>query len=351
MSRIARNRPVVFVEEPILMGNPDYRPFLGIRREGENLTVIQPHALPQEELPPTISAQNQAIVNEMLAWMLPRLGFENVVRWHYTPLTLHLRDAVPYHTTVYDCMDELSAFKNAPPEIVENERTLLGEADLVFTGGRSMYLNKRQHNPNTHRFDSGVDVEHFQQATLAATPVPDDIAPISGPILGYYGVIDERMDWEALTALADTDPTWQVVMIGPVVKIDPADLPQRPNIHYLGARLYPDLPRYLKAFDVAMIPFADNDATRYLSPTKTLEYFAGHKPVVSSPVEDVVVNYGEIVRIARSPQEWVQAVRETLNSDDPARLQAGLQQAQEKTWDAIAAEMERLIDEAAAAKR
>src|SRR5439155_12590377 len=180
---------------------------------------------------------------------------------------------------------------------------------------------------NIYRFDSGVDVDHFQQATLPDTLIPDDADELPHPIIGYYGVIDERMDLEAIRLMAEREPGWQILLIGPVTKIDPASLPQAPNIHYTGQRRYEDLPGYLKAFDVCLVPFADNEATRYLSPTKTLEYFAGMRPVVSSPVQDVVEHYAEIVRIARSPEEYITQVRAALTQDNRARLRQGLEHA------------------------
>jgi glycosyltransferase involved in cell wall biosynthesis len=222
---------------------------------------------------------------------------------------------------------------------------LMRQADVVFTGGRSMYENKRAYHSNIYRFDSGVDVEHFQKASLPETRVPDDADELPHPIIGYYGVIDERMDLEAIGLMAQREPSWQLLLIGPVTKIDAATLPQGPNIHYTGQRSYEDLPGYLKAFDVCLIPFADNEATRFLSPTKTLEYFAGLRPIVSSPVADVVEHYGDLVRIARSPEEFLSQVRAALTQDNRERLREGLERAREHTWDSIVAQMSDLVEQ------
>jgi glycosyltransferase involved in cell wall biosynthesis len=273
-------------------------------------------------------------------------GFSSAVRWHYAPMATYLGDLAEDHLVIYDCMDELSAFKGAPAELVERERELMSEAALMFTGGLSMWQNKSRSHENCHRFDSGVDVEHFSQATDEATQIPEDARELPHPVLGYYGVIDERMDYDAIRALSDAFPEGTVLLIGPITKVDPAELPRADNIVYLGQRGYEDLPRYLKAFDVALVPFADNPATRYLSPTKTLEYFAGLKPVVSSPVKDVVENYADIVRIARSPEEYVAEVRAALAEDNTERARKGLEKAREKTWDAIVERMEALMAEA-----
>jgi glycosyltransferase involved in cell wall biosynthesis len=216
----------------------------------------------------------------------------------------------------------------------------------VFTGGRSIFEAKRAHHSNIYRFDSGVDVEHFRKATLPDTLVPDDADELPHPIIGYYGVIDERIDYEALEYLARRHPDWSLLMVGPVTKVREEDLPKAPNIHYTGQRSYQELPRYLKAFDVALVLFAINPATRFLSPTKTLEYFAGLKPVVSSPITDVVENYADIVRLARSPQEYDHAIKAALTEGNSDRLRQGLERARAHTWDAIATQMSEILDAA-----
>jgi glycosyltransferase involved in cell wall biosynthesis len=318
---------------------------LETRVEPPNITVVQPFLPPQEEFLPSVSPENKRLNRGLVEEFLRRAGFQHVVRWHYAPMAVYLAGASSERAVVYDCMDELSAFKGAPPELIEREQELMRQADVMFTGGRSMHENKRVHHSNIYRFDSGVDVAHFQKATLPDTLVPDDADELPHPVIGYYGVIDERMDLEAIRLMARQEPGWQLLLIGPVTKIDESVLPQAPNIHYTGQRSYEDLPGYLKAFDVCLIPFADNDATRYLSPTKTLEYFAGTKPIVSSPISDVVEHYGDLVRIARSPEEWVSQVRAALREDNRERLRKGLQQARAHTWDSIVAQMSDLVDQ------
>ena len=210
---------------------------------------------------------------------------------------------------VYDCMDELANFKFAPADLKAREAELMRRADVVFTGGPSMYQARKDKHPNVHQFNSGVDTAHFAKAQDAATVVPPDMAELAHPVLLYYGVIDERMGWENLAAVCDAHPEWNVLMVGPLAKISEEDLLQRPNLHYTGQRSYDDLPGYLKGCDVAMVPFALSDATRYLSPTKTLEYFAARRPVVSTPIQDIVDNYADAARIAHTPQEFVEACR------------------------------------------
>ena len=343
LSRMAQRRPIVFVEEPVFM--EDREPWLAVR-EANGVTVAQPHVPPQAEHLPSVSPSNQEIVRRLVGPFLKENRFTGGIRWHYAPMAIYMRDLCDSPTVAYDCMDELSAFRGAPPALVDCERKLMAEADVMFTGGLSMWQNKKQHHGNCHRFDSGVDVEHFQKATLPQTEVPEIARNLPGPVIGYYGVIDERMDYDAVRALSAAYPNGTLLLVGPITKVDPAELPQAENIVYAGQQSYDMLPRFLKAFDVALVPFADNEATRYLSPTKTLEYFAGLKPVVSSPVHDVVQNYADIVRLARSPREYVDAVRAALTEDNSDRARRGLEKAGEKTWDAIVAQMEDLLEEA-----
>jgi glycosyltransferase involved in cell wall biosynthesis len=229
---------------------------------------------------------------ELLDGLLGKIRPEKLIAWYYTPFALTFSRHLVPDLCVYDNMDELSAFRGAPPELVVLERELFLKADVVFTGGYSLYEAKRRRHHNIHPFPSSIEVSHFATARRSMTGPPDQ-ARIGGPRLGFFGVIDERMDLDLVAGIADSRPSWQLVMIGPVVKIDPAALPLRPNLHWMGPRDYRELPAYLAGWDVALMPFAINEATRFISPTKTPEYLAGGVPVVSTPISDVVRPYGE----------------------------------------------------------
>jgi len=346
VSRLARRRPVYFVEEPILLPQEWLRPFLAVRPEEQGrVVVLQPHLAPQEEPLPRVSAPNRERAKELLGHYFDSIGLRTAIRWHYSPMALYLREVLPGHTVVYDCMDELAAFRGAPPELPALERELLREAALVFTGRRSLYLQKRALHRNCHRLDSGVDVDHFARALRPDTPVPPAVAMLPRPILGFYGVLDERLDFDTIRALAAADPQWQIVLVGPVTKISPDSLPRAANLHYPGPAAYDELPGYVKAFDVCLIPFAQSEATRFLSPTKTLEYLAAGKPVVSSPIPDVIENYGEIVWIAESPAAFVAAVRRALAGPHPDRRARGFACARANTWDRVAEAVEARLAE------
>ena len=237
---------------------------------------------------------------------LDGLRREQTIAWYYTPLALRMGRQLQADLTVYDCMDELSAFKSAPPELKSAEAELFGLADIVFTGGRSLYESKRRRHRNIHCYPSSVDTAHFLKAR-AGLADPADQMSIPHPRLGFFGVIDERFDIELLARAAELRPDWSFVMIGPVVKIDPQTLPRRSNIHWLGGKQYADLPQYLASWDLGIMPFALNEATRFISPTKTPEFLATGLPIVSTPITDVVHPYGKLglVQIAADPETFV----------------------------------------------
>jgi UDP-galactopyranose mutase len=271
-----------------------------------------------------------------------------LVLWLYTPVVRNFIDILQPDLVVYDVMDELSAFKFAPASIRQQEQELLQRADLVFTGGPSLYESRKDRHPDVHLFPSGVEQQHFAQALREDLPVPADVRDLEHPVIGFYGVIDERIDLQLLTEVAQLRPEWNWVMVGPILKLEEHDLPRLPNIHYPGKQEYRELPAYLKAFDVAMMPFALNESTRFISPTKTLEYMAAHKPIVSTPIRDVISLYGEVVRLASSAEEFVAQVEAALNEQPSAREERVRKEnalLHRYEWDTIAGEMRQLIQD------
>jgi UDP-galactopyranose mutase len=345
LSRCARSRRVFFVEEPIFDGGPAR---LDVTPRMDGLQVVVPH------LPDGLA--DAAVADEQRRLLDGLFGAHDIRRyalWYYTPMALAFSRHLDPAVTVYDCMDELSAFAFAPPALREHEAELLARADLVFTGGHSLYEAKRHQHPRAYPFPSSVDVKHFGQARLGPDD-PSDQAGIPHPRLGYFGVVDERLDLDLIGGLAARRPEWHLVILGPVAKIDEACLPTAPNIHYLGPKAYGDLPSYVAHWDVALLPFAINEATRYISPTKTPEYLAAGRPAVSTPIRDVVQPYGEqgLVRIADGVDELVAAVEATLaehRSDGDARrswMRAVDSLLGDMSWDRTWGDMETLIGEA-----
>jgi glycosyltransferase involved in cell wall biosynthesis len=279
--------------------------------------------------------------------------FQNAVQWFYDPMTVRaFAGQMGEIATVYDCMDEYSKFSEAHPELTRREVELLARADVVFTGGRKLYDAKRRHNRNCHFYGCGVDFEHFGRARDARTSVPHDLKRTKKQAaLGFFGVVDERMDYELIAKLADANSQWCVVMIGPVLKVQEHSLPRRTNLHWLGSRDYSQLPAYCKGFDLCLMPFALNEATEYINPTKALEYMATGRTVVSSKVPDVVSNFSEVVKIASSHNEFISLCHQAIADPDHAAIERGLKMAADSTWDHIVEQMERHINEALAKKR
>jgi glycosyltransferase involved in cell wall biosynthesis len=336
LTRCAATRRVFYVEEPSYDAST---PQLEVRVEQSGVHVVVPH-LPEAER----ETEGVAAQRVLLRQLCEHYAIQRHVTWFYTPMALPVAEELRPDACIYDCMDELSAFKGAPKQLLPREAELFQQADLVFTGGHALYEAKRRLHHNIHAFPSSVDRAHFEQARKSQ-PDPDDQARIARPRLGFYGVIDERMDLALLDGLAALRPHFQIVMLGPVVKIDPADLPRRPNIHYLGGKSYAELPRYLAGWDVAIMPFAKNESTRFISPTKTPEYLAAGKPVVSTSIRDVVRPYSVqgLAHIADTPSDFAAACDASLREARERHLRRADAFLAGMSWDTTWGAMERLM--------
>ena len=316
MSRFAKEHRVFFFEEPILSDNTEAT--IEITKDAASNTWIVVPFLPAESNAQERIMQQKMLLNSLIASM----RIAEYILWYYSPMVLCWTEHLNPQLIVYDCMDELSAFKFAPPELVTQERKLFGMADLVFTGGHSLYEAKKHLHSNIYPFPSSIDKTHFIVARTNLQEPPDqEIIP--HPRLGFYGVLDERLDIALLNEMASLRPSWHFILIGPVVKIDPASLPQTNNIHYLGMKSYNELPAYLAGWDIALMPFAINESTKFISPTKTPEYLTGGKPVISTAIKDVVNPYGSegLVHIADTAEEFILAAeRELVNNNYDAWL-------------------------------
>jgi glycosyltransferase involved in cell wall biosynthesis len=345
LSRLAARHPVIFIEEPELDAHGPSR--WERSKPQPDLTVYRPRTPVRT---PGFHADQFPELEPLLAELRAELGDTNVAAWLYTPMALPLARALAPDAVVYDCMDELSLFLGAPPELLAHEAGLLKHADVMFTGGPSLFRAKQSHHPNVHCFPSSVDAGHFRLADAEGRPVSEaeDQAELPHPRLGFYGVIDERLDLEIVDRIAEAHPDWEIVLVGPVVKIDPNRLPRRPNIQYLGQRSYDELPRYLAGWDLCLLPFARNDATRFISPTKTLEYMAAELPIVSTPIADVAEPYGDIVYLGSTPEEFLAACEAALASSPEERAGRAAQMRKVlagTSWDLTVAAMAGLLDQ------
>jgi glycosyltransferase involved in cell wall biosynthesis len=339
MTRLAARRRVFFFEEPLFDEGPER---LEVRQTPQGVTLLVPHL--HQRRAGDAEALNRA-QRLLLQDAVVRQQISDFVAWYYTPMALAFTDELRPRVVVHDCMDELANFAGAPADLKEQEARLLACAHLVFAGGQSLYEARRDRHPNLHLFPSSVDAEHFGKARRPQ-PDPVDQRFIARPRLGFAGVVDERMDLALVGAVAARRPAWQLVLLGPVVKIAATSLPTAANIHYLGMKPYPELPAYLAGWDVGILPFAINEATRFISPTKTPEYLAAGLPVVSTPIRDVVRTYGVrgLARIADSPGRFVSAVEAALESDRDQHLRDADAFLARLSWDVTVRQMEELMD-------
>ena len=343
MSRCARERRVFFIEEPIMVDRGS--PRLRSRMDESGVCVVVPQ-LPHDTNPNDVPA----VLRELMDRMYERCGIHEPVLWYYTPMARTFTRHLHARAIVYDCMDELSNFAGASASLRFLEAELFESADVVFTGGVSLYEAKKKFHSNIHPVPSSIDLDHFMKSREITSDPPDQ-RRISRPRLGFAGVIDERLNVDLLRAISAAHPECQFVMIGPIVKIDPDILPRHDNIHYLGQKPYADLPAYFAGWNVALLPFALNDATRFISPTKTPEYLAAGLPVISTSIRDVVRPYGTagLVQIADTAQEWTDAILRALHQcKDPVLKSTQLQRAddflKDTSWDRTWMGMMALLD-------
>jgi UDP-galactopyranose mutase len=338
MTRLAARRDILFIEEPITNARDAG---LEIIRVAPRIRVVQPH-LPVDG--PGFGPRQERVLELELRRFLDREGWSDYAAWLYTPMATRIASALEPRAIIYDCMDELSSFLNAPPDLAALEQELFACADAVFTGGPSLYRAKKDLHPFVHCFPSSVDVAHF----ASANGIPDarDQARLPRPRIGFFGVIDERLDLDIIRHLATSRPKWQIVLVGPVAKIDRASLPWGANLRYMGQRPYQDLPSFLSGWDLCLMPFARNEATRHISPTKVLEYMAADRPIVSTSIADVVEPYGDIVHVGDGPEGFLEACERALGESDESRASRRMRARkilQRTSWDQTVERMDTIL--------
>lgn len=327
ISRLSKSFKVLFIEEPIAFHEEERNTF-DLEVINTQLHVLKPRC------------SEIAGIADILKQFLSRRHFP--IGWFYSAAFSELLGDFEFERVIYDCMDELSLFRGANPQLVRQEKFLLSEADFVFTGGKSLYEAKKEHHQQVFCFPSSVEREHFESVEQDLT-LPADIEPIKKPIVGYFGVIDERINLELLHDVARLRPNVNFVMIGPLAKIEEQDLPREKNIHYLGMKNYKDLPAYIAAFNIAMMPFALNDATKFISPTKTLEYMAAGKPIISTAIKDVERDYRDCISIVNGPEEFSTAIDNLLDAKELKIGEKYKEILDSTSWDQTAMKMEKII--------
>ncbi len=342
LNRAAESFQVIYWEEPDYSASQQ-EPVLLTETDTGGVTVVRP-LLPAHGN----EADHDAAQIALLEHTVRSLAKPVAVAWFYTPMAMGFAASLPCETVIYDCMDELAAFAGASPRLALLERRLMRHADIVFTGGRSLQRAKQSLHANVHCFPSAVDRDHYAQARRRNRLDPADQAAIAHPRIGFFGVLDERLDTELVGTLADRRPLWQFVFVGPTAKIDDDELPHRPNVHFLGPKAYSELPDYLAHWDAGLMPFAMNEATRFISPTKTPEFLAAGVPLVSTPVADVVSSWSGVVSIASGAQAIEAALQQVLDRPRAGWLTQVDAALAGISWDDSWAAMHKLIQNHAA---
>jgi glycosyltransferase involved in cell wall biosynthesis len=343
LTRLAKSFNIFYFEEPVFEAIDQEH--LSFSKRADNIWIVVPH------MPEGMSAEEiKNTHKQMFDRFMENKNLADYAFWYYTPMALEYSRKYNPDLVIFDCMDELSAFKFAPVELKNMEKELLKKADVVFTGGHSLYEAKKNQHFNIHPFPSSIDKAHFTKAREYKT-CPEDMINTLQPKLGFYGVIDERFDIELIRGMADAKPEWQFILIGPVVKIDPATLPKNKNIHYLGSKSYQELPTYMATWDIALIPFMLNDSTKFISPTKTPEYLAAGLPVISTPIKDVVNPYGKskLVHIGANADDFIAAAETELKTSSNLKEKWMMQVdsfLMQNSWDKTCNNMLKLMSEA-----
>lgn len=347
LSRFAKKHKILFIEEPFFDLKEGSDPRIDYHKVMPNVTVVTPHVSKEWNRSPKMPAKLREFTKTAIEAMNDSGEFDRPLLWYYSPMdSAWSLGYFENRGVVYDCMDELNQFTGAPKSLVANEARLIEHADIVFTGGYELGEKKRKQHDNVHTFGCGVEFDHFGKAGDPQTQIPPDIDFMTRPILGWMGVVDERVDYAMVGEMARMRPDWSFAMVGPVVKVDPNLLPHAPNLFWLGGRDYQQLPNYCRAFDVNMMCFANNAATQYINPTKGLEYMATGKPIVSTHVRDVVRQWSEIVYLAKNAEEFIAAAEQALKDPKGERVQRGLELAKKCSWESTVATMQQLIKEA-----
>lgn len=307
LSRFSKNGRVFFIEEPVWDSGKET---ISIKQVNENIWTVAPYFSSDTDSSILVERKKEMINN-----LIYEMNVTNYFSWYYSPMALPFSNHTNPSLIVYDCMDELSSFKNAPATLKDNEMKLIQKADVMFMGGYSLYNAKCRLHKNAHPFPSSIDREHFARARTKIF-CEDFYKDIPHPRLGFYGVIDERLNMQLLSQIAEKNPQWNIMLIGPVAKISADSIPKLSNIHYLGGKAYEDLPAYLSGWDIAIMPFNLNEATRFISPTKTPEFLAAGKPVISTAIADVVEPYGNkgLITIANTADEFTVGAKKIFDT-------------------------------------
>lgn len=328
----------------------------GIRKERDGLYIYSPLLLPFPYL--WIARRlNKMLLNSILRRWVKSMNFSDSIMWIYLPTgtTLDLLENLDNKLVIYYCVDNFSASSPTAKKIKRTEEKVIRKSDLIFTTSRGLYKRCIQYNNNVHLFTGGVNMNNYRKQEVGNDRLPEDISNLPQPIVGYVGGIHKWLDLELIEFLSEKYPQYSFVFIGPV-QTDITKLSQKKNIHFLGSKGYSELPKYIKAFDVGIIPYLITDYTRDVFPTKVNEYFALGKPVVSAALPEIkFINSTrtdqELILIGEDKNDFGQCISRAIQTDNQELRKSRIALGQENNWDNKIEQMSGLIDQAIIKKK
>jgi glycosyltransferase involved in cell wall biosynthesis len=361
MGQLARNNQVLWLNSismrtPSLTSGRDLRKigrkvagfFRGAARVQDGLWIYTPLVLP---LPHSklATALNGWLLRTTLRILRRRLGMREFQLWTFLPNVAEYVGTLDEALTIYYCVDEWAGFNYLDgAKVVAAERRLCERADVVFGTARSLVESRRCLNPETYLATHGVDHSLFARALCCTTSVPPDLASLPQPVLGFYGTIQDRIDFELLAHLAERHPEWTIAMLGNV-RVDTSRLARYPNIRFLGSKPYSELPNYCRGFAVGLIPYLLTETTIHANPIKLREYLSAGLPVVSTALPEVSY-YRDYCQLARDPIEFEQAVAAAVREDTPELRRRRSDAMRRETWEQKVAELGTVVMQAKARK-
>lgn len=354
--QLARHNRILFVESVGLrrprldkndlarIGRKLARFFRPPRQVGRGLWVVTPLAVPLHHRP-AIRWLNQALVLAQIRWASTLLRFRKPILFVFLPHMAGVVGRLGESLSVYYCTDEHAAFPGVEGNSIRRaEEELLRKVTLGFATSPTILKNKKRIKPNFYYIPHGVDFDNFSRAQDQTLSIPEDVCDLPHPLIGYFGAIDRWLDIELIEYLARSRPTWSFVFIGKHAT-DVSALSALPNAHFLGQRSFRELPRYGRAFDVAIIPFRINDLTVSVSPIKLKEYLAMGKPVVSTPLPSVVEYAAATgyVEVAGNPPHFLELIEQVLRNDSPTFVLARQESVRRDTWESRVETISRIL--------
>ncbi|WP_447907945.1 glycosyltransferase [Serratia fonticola] len=317
------------------------------RKVRDNVWVWSPISIPFNKYQ-CIRKLNKFLLNSLLVLWCKRLKFKRPMLWTYNPLTSNFLNLTRFSYTVYHCVDEIKAQPGMPVDILESsEKDLIKRVDVIFVTSPTLFESRKSWSQNIHYFSNVADYDHFNKALAPDLEIPADISKFKSPILGFIGAISSyKVSFNLLVALAKSHPEWTIVLIGNIGEGDPstdaAVLNELENIKIIGPRPYHELPAYLKAFDVALLPNNINEYTASMFPMKFFEYLAAGKCVVSVDLASIR-EFADYVTVADSNDNFILSVESVLDGKNPS-LEKRLELAKQYTYKSRTEKMFKVID-------